>query len=310
MSAQRFLIALLAVVCFTTTVFAAQYTSVVVYGDSLSDNGNLFAATGGTIPPDPPYYQGRRSNGPVAVEYLAASLGAPLFDFAWIGATTGVGNYGDGGTVTSVGSSGLLGMTALYDATKGSLGPFISGGLFVVWGGPNDILAPSPLDFTPQNIITRAVTNELAIIAELKGMGVKSILAPGMPDLGLTPYFKSLGQAAAAYGTAFAGAFNAGLQALLPSDVLYYDTASWMRSVVTDPAAYGLTNVTDAYLLTGSGEDPNGYLFYDDFHPTTAAHAILAREFEATVAVPEPATIILVSAGLGGLVFWQRRRSA
>jgi outer membrane lipase/esterase len=41
---------------------ADGFSAVVVYGDSLSDNGNLYAATG---QPGAPYYDGRRSNGPV-----------------------------------------------------------------------------------------------------------------------------------------------------------------------------------------------------------------------------------------------------
>src|SRR4051812_38820866 len=73
---------------------AEPFSLVVVYGDSLSDNGNLFGAA---ALPGPPYFQGRRSDGPVAVEKLAAALGVPLLDFAWIGATTGIGNIGDGG---------------------------------------------------------------------------------------------------------------------------------------------------------------------------------------------------------------------
>ncbi|WP_201209125.1 hypothetical protein [Rhodocyclus purpureus] len=63
---------LLSLFALTSNVSAAAYSSLTVYGDSLSDNGNLFAATG--LPVDP-YYAGRRSNGPVAVEYLAASQG-------------------------------------------------------------------------------------------------------------------------------------------------------------------------------------------------------------------------------------------
>jgi phospholipase/lecithinase/hemolysin len=305
MPAKHFLIVLLAILCLTTTVHATPYSSVVVYGDSLSDNGNLFLATG---VPGVPYYDGRRSNGPVAVEYLAASLGAPLIDFAWVGATTGVGNYADGGTVTTFGAYNLPGMTTTYNATKGLLGPYTSGGLFVVWGGPNDILAPSPPD-TPVQVISRAVANELAIIADLKGMGVKTILAPGMPDLGLTPYFQSLGPVGAAQGTAFADAFNAGLKALLPSDVLYFDTASLMRDVVSNPAAYGFTNVTDAcFDGTNLCSDPGTYVFFDSFHPTTATDAILARNFAETV-VPEPSTIILLCAGFGCLAILQRRKS-
>jgi hypothetical protein len=87
---------------------------VVAYGDSLSDNGNIYAVSG--FPP-PPYYNGRLSNGPVAVENLAAQLGATLVDFAWGGATTGLGNTGDNGTPTSVGLFGLPGMAPLFSST-------------------------------------------------------------------------------------------------------------------------------------------------------------------------------------------------
>ena len=52
------------------------YSSMFVFGDSLSDGGNAFLRTGGLYPP-PPYAQ-RISNGPVAVEYLATMLGVPL----------------------------------------------------------------------------------------------------------------------------------------------------------------------------------------------------------------------------------------
>ncbi len=140
---------------------AASFSSIVVYGDSLSDNGNLLAAAG---VPGPPYFNGRRSNGPVAVEQLAVSLGSPLLDFAYIGATTGIGNFGDGGTPTSSGAFHLPGMQVELANTKGLLGPYLAGGLFVVWGGPNDFLAPSPLDTTPQAIISRAVGDEVGLV--------------------------------------------------------------------------------------------------------------------------------------------------
>src|SRR5262245_14581793 len=73
-------------------------TEVVVFGDSLSDTGNLFLASGGTVA-TPPYFNGRFSNGPVWVEVLADKLGldAPTpsvlggTNFAFGGAETGAG---------------------------------------------------------------------------------------------------------------------------------------------------------------------------------------------------------------------------
>ena len=61
---------------------------IYVFGDSLSDTGNLFLLTGGTSSdvfttdpgksprlPTPPFYDGRASNGPVWIEQFAAPWG-------------------------------------------------------------------------------------------------------------------------------------------------------------------------------------------------------------------------------------------
>jgi phospholipase/lecithinase/hemolysin len=274
---------------------AGTFSSVVVYGDSLSDNGNLFAATG---QPGVPYYQGRRSDGPVAVEQLAAVLGTPLLDFAWIGATTGIGNYADGGTPTTLGTYGLPGMQAEFAATQASLGPYLASGLFIVWGGPNDFLSPSPLDPTPLAIISRAVGDELGIVASLELLGAHNILVPGMPDLGLTPYFQSLGPAAAAQGSAITDAYNAALRSNLPSGVLFYDTAALLRSIVDNPGAYGFTNATDpCFDGTTVCANPSQYVFFDSFHPTTTADVFVANGFLETV-TPEPSTFAVILGGL------------
>ena len=55
---------------------ATAFNNLIVFGDSLSDNGNI----------------GRFTDGAIWVETLAASLGADLYDFAYGGATTGYDN--------------------------------------------------------------------------------------------------------------------------------------------------------------------------------------------------------------------------
>ena len=119
-----------------------------------------------------------------------------------------------------------------------------------------------------------------------------------MPDLGLTPYFQSLGPAGAAEGSALSAAFNAELAADLPTGVAYYDTASLIRAMVANPAAYGFTDVTDpCYDGTTVCSNPSQYLFFDSFHPTTAADAFAAEGFLAALA-PEPSTFVLIAGGL------------
>jgi cholinesterase len=298
------------VLAFTCVASAGTITSVVVYGDSLSDNGNLFLASGNTYPPAP-YYNGRMSNGPVAVESLATTLGVPLFDFAWIGATSGIGNHVDHGTPTSFGSSSptpLPGMQTMALATQGIAGALAPSALFVVWGGPNDFLDPSPLDGgDPFKIADRAVADILSIVAGLTSLGADQILVPGMPDLGLTPYYRAQGPLQAAGASFITDYFNSMLVAGLPSGVTFFDTAGAMRSIVANPSAFGFTNVSDAcFNGTSVCSNPDQYVFFDDFHPTTAAHAILGQDFAA--AVPEPATCVLVLTG--ALAALRKRRFA
>jgi phospholipase/lecithinase/hemolysin len=58
-------------------------STLVVFGDSLSDNGNLFDLIGF---PQPPAWEGRFSNGPVYAEQLASFLHMRLDDRAFGGA--------------------------------------------------------------------------------------------------------------------------------------------------------------------------------------------------------------------------------
>ena len=274
----------------TTIASAGSYSAVVAYGDSLSDNGNLFSLIG--YPPAP-YYNGRFSNGPVAVEQLATLLGAPLHDFAYGGATSGSANY----IGAMFGVPGLPGMQQELAMTAGIVPVLAPGSLFVVWGGANDfLLSGSPIS---------AAANIDGIVASLKADGVKHIVVPGMPDLGLTPDF--FGDPVA---TAYAQAFNAAMQAGLPMGAKYVDTFNLMHEIFANPASFGLTDVTDP-CFNGSSvcSDPNDHLFWDGFHPTTAADAILAEQF-ATAATPEPSAILLMGTGILGLLLLVRRARA
>lgn len=112
------------------------FDQMFVFGDSLSDIGTLFSLTGGLVPPTPPYFNGRFSNGPVWVENLAPRLGLafnPSTDFAIGGATSGNQNVG------SLPGASLPGLQQQVDnfvaANQAGADP---NALYLVWAGAND----------------------------------------------------------------------------------------------------------------------------------------------------------------------------
>ncbi len=296
----RICVLLATLFALSSIALAGTFNGLVVYGDSLSDNGNLYGAIG--YPP-PPYYMGRFSNGPVAAEYLAQGLNVPLTDWAWGGATTGIGNIADGGNQTQLGLLGLPGMTTSFLATEGLITQQMAqNSLFMVWGGPDD--------FTANGLSTHTadvgVSDLLGIVNGLKSIGVQHILVPGMPDLGVTPeYIKNgLGQQGSQLSAYFNAKLLAGLQG---TGAIYFDTYSLLDAIVQNPQKYGFSNVTDpCFDGVNVCSDPNSYLFWDDIHPTTSAHQLLAADFEA--AVPEPASLVMFGTGVIGVFGFVRRR--
>ncbi|MDP2809925.1 MAG: SGNH/GDSL hydrolase family protein [Rhodocyclaceae bacterium] len=298
---------------------ATSYSSLWVFGDSLSDNGNFYGFTnsltpGGGYPPSP-YWNGRFSNGPVAVEQMASTMGVPLMDFAFGGAKTGPNNGGDHNTF---GSLGLLGTLAQANRAAALPGPLSSSALYVVWAGPNDFFTMGAND--PATTIGTAVGNVSTAIMNLYGDGARHFFVPLMPDLGLTPSSLAGGAGVMGQATFLTDSYNGALHSTLAGmdttmmpagDIQFFDTAAFLRNTVSDPAGHGFSNVTDACVpsLTCIASNAFGYLFWDSVHPTTLAHQQLGLAFAA--AVPEPESYAMFLAGLGvlGAVVARRRRA-
>jgi outer membrane lipase/esterase len=300
---------------------AAAYTGLYVFGDSLSDPGNLRTLTtalNGVNPavpllPDPSYSTGRFSNGPVAAEVLAGALGlgaGQVFNFAFGGGQTGLGNLYP--QLDLLGQTGITAQVAGYRALVPAADP---GALYMVWGGPNDFFAGMAL--LSGTTAPTAVNNLLGAITSLYDEGARQFLVPLMPDLGATPQFA--GSALAGLATlqtqTFNGLLAAGVNALglAGAQFTVFDTFQLLSQVQADPGAYGFTNATSAcvtgnfFAVTAVCADPDGHVFWDSVHPTAAAHAILGQAM-AVAAIPEPSTCALMALGLGLLVTAGRRR--
>lgn len=307
-----------ALLCAATP--ATAYEQLIVFGDSLSDTGNLYSLSQPYVPgalpfqlPQAPYFNGRFSNGPVAVEWLAQGLGASLTNYAVGGATTGLGN-------NQVPPIPALQATGL----RTQVGSFLSGGvvdasaLYLVWAGPNDFLGMVP--GTEQQTFASAIGNLTQSVLDLYAGGARNFLLPLLPDLGLTPRSQAAGAAAAAGASALSDAFNAALSqsyaqlALLPgAHLTLFDTASTQRSLIANAAMLGFDS-TDSGCFSGFVgvpgtvcATPDTHMFWDDIHPTARVHQLLGQQLLA--AVPEPSTHGLMAVGLLLLGGALRRRA-
>jgi phospholipase/lecithinase/hemolysin len=318
------------IVTFTAVVAHAQdYTSIVVFGDSLSDTGNVAHLTqdkyGVRIPgPAADYTDGRFTDGddtlPLAqkyfgvwIEQLAATLPSkPIITNSLDGGT----NYAYGFALTGRGTT-LLTLTPTLSVNVNNMGqqitdylatsPVISNRtLFVVWGGSNDILTATSLDD-----VIKASIEETKDIQRLIDAGARQFIIPNLPPLGLVPRLNGSPTTSVPATTASI-VYNQFLQAGLTvlrnfnfgKRVRFHqlDVFALFSKIVASPSSYSLANVTassqGSYTI-----DPDTYLFWDDLHPTTKGHEILAqaaariltRSHEDSVPSGNEATSVVIS---------------
>jgi len=233
------------------------FDQIVVFGDSLSDNGNA----------------GRASNGPVWVEHLASQFGLTIKP-----SRTGGTNFAVGGACLDPrsGNTSLRAQGNAYLRTARPRGRI----LHIVFGGGNDLLAAIG---QPQAVAMAdaAVASLRSIVADLVHQGATDILVPNLPAIGITPAVRAQGRQAVDAGNKLAAHFNRALDQALSgfagkTGLRLYRLDVWQLAerVSADPAAAGFVDITTP---CGQRRPCEGYLFWDDVHPTTWAHRRLAE---------------------------------
>lgn len=306
---------------------AGLISSVVAFGDSLIDAGNVDAMPVRPPQPPSPYVGGRYTNGPTPTEVLSARLGVPLISYAIGGAQSGVGNIDvdpPAGSPTDYCSNALVDPSAFCTGVRSQVAQYLSttqgqadaAALYVVMGGSNDFLAlPSDadaLDFL--EVAGAVIANLVTTVGDLHGAGARQFLLPLLPDIGAAPAVQSQAVTALmsqvnglllqAYGQLLAG-----ISQVDPNvQFTLFDTFSAQQALMPLYA-----NSTTACLQpdpnSGFSEcaDPASHFFWDDLHPTADVSARLGDQLVALV-VPEPGMLALLAVAIPLLGL--RRRAA
>ncbi|MBU6247963.1 MAG: autotransporter domain-containing protein [Xanthomonadaceae bacterium] len=286
---------------------ATQFSKVVIFGDSLSDGGNLSLALAPQIQPPLRF---TTNPGETTAELVAGGLGLPVTasllggtDFAFGGA--GLVHNSSAGPIPTLPQQ--LGM--YLTGTGGQADP---NALYQVWGGANDIFYLTATSTDPTTLVTGTATaaqTEIGLLGQLQAAGGRYVVVYNLPDIGKTPMALAQGAAASAGATqlsvVYNGTLSSGLSQLSAGglNVIPVNTFGLVNEVIANPAAYGFSNVTDAACgLAASSVQcgPQGsglpytyapgtdqsYLFADGVHPTAAAHRLLSQVVLAEIAAP------------------------
>ena len=309
-----------------------NFSSQVSFGDSLSDVGSY--AVGTTIPAMGGGQYTINGTGKNWAALMAAQFGLPapcaaqtgLSGFVASGFNAPVTNhpgctgYAQGGArVTNPvgtgnallgGANAILGQLTVpvvtqiqnHLATVG--GSFKGDEIVLVMAGANDVLIQ--LGAVGQGLSSASAVAAVGTAAtdlvtdintQITGKGAKYVVVVNVPDIAGTPKFSAAAQSAKDLINQMVTTFNSLLLAGVSSNanVLYVDAYTVSHDQVTNPAPYGLTNVTlTACNITDTTKNPLGsslicnannlnagvvdhYLFADDIHPTPYGYWLLAR---------------------------------
>lgn len=277
----------------------STYGQVFIFGDSLSDAGNIYQLTGDTskapyaLVPSLPYAIGGHhfSNGKTWAERLAQDLQDNKGGKASLSSPGKNGNYAHGGA-RARSNSGSSSPSSLQQAWMfvGDRGSAPANALFVIQFGGNDLrdaLVAGASDPSAVGPILQAAVSDIAgTIQALYAAGARNFLVANAPNLEHAPAVRLSG--AAGIAGFLTGLFNGGLEGALqqleaiPGITIHrLDFAGFTDAVVADPASFGMSNVSSPclnFMVTTDAkcENPESYLFWDGLHPTAAAHKALA----------------------------------
>ena len=288
-----------------------SFDNIIAFGDSLTDVGNVAGVTEQNVAPRiNGYYQETHfCDNVLWVEILAAYWGLPARtpgrgNTTTLPAETSGNTWAWGGAEAASGTDQPSGVTEPIPNLLTQVQQYLVSNspgrrtLYAIWSGADNLLVGGK--FGPL-AAADAVDAVKTAMKELEKAGARNLLIFNMPKMGDTPDAQSGGRAAVAAANLYSVSFNVALRAAvrkLRSDrrfkakIYVVDAFTELARIVgtvnrgrpykprffVPGAPVSITNVTDTGLdyFNANGTFPTNYLFWDDVHPTTQGHQIVA----------------------------------
>ena len=265
-----------------------RFKNVVTFGDSYTDNGNVYKLSRGIWPRSPPYYRGRYCNGPNWVDQLKLF---GVANYAYGGATTD-NNFVQGyAAFNTIPVPGVRQQIQTYlDSSRLNKINFEST-LYILWAGGNDFADKPTL--TPPAIVASLLNG----VKDLLAVGAKHILVFNAVPAQSIPASQPLAPPAVlSYLTSL---FNTALTADLAilqqnntqASLNIFDINSLISKIVASNSSYFTNTVTNCWnsfnttTIIKLCSNPEKYVFLDIQHFTTRVDALIAdavRQFLLT----------------------------
>ncbi|WP_394752159.1 SGNH/GDSL hydrolase family protein [Crenothrix sp.] len=277
---------------------AAPYAKIVVFGDSLSDMGNLAALPGYEFLNNAPYKHSF-TNGITAVGYLAKSLGLPLKSSLHLTGLVRGNNFAVAGAKLSANDLTDLG-AQISSFLASQANKARADALYVVFLGGNDIrdMRDKP-EAASAAVLKNATLNLQKALTQLIKAGATHFLVVNAPDLGLIPETHAR-PALIKRASLKSIAFNKALTRVVTEtkktrgvSIVLFDLMTFLNGIVNNGKAYHFNNTQQAcynstsfkYYAVCNNAKMNSFLFFDEIHPTQRVHERMGRAFFA--ALPE-----------------------
>ncbi|CAF0839869.1 unnamed protein product [Rotaria sordida] len=253
------------------------YDTIVCFGESSSDTGNVYNLTGSKWPPVPPYYKGRFSNGKVWIEKLGISN---LINYAYGSATTD-NNLVLGITAYHFVVPGIRQQITMYKNTANLRQTNFHRTIYIIWAGGNDYFFN--LTLSPSTVVRSLING----INDLIQIGAEHFLIVNQPPLQAYPATFSFNISDLLNRLTHEHNINLynSIQLLQSSysniSFKLFDVYLLIANILINGSTYGINNTTNCWQISSNTivklcSTPDTYLFIDEYHFTAHTHQLIA----------------------------------